>query len=1494
MADELELVFSADGSKVKAALEDIRKDLDATFNRKYSATNKELEQLENTLKRIKQQMRGESSGGIRADAFKQIWGFSKADADKAVKALTDDIAKAREKQREAISQERDKTFTPTNIIRNIASKGVLEQQELAAAQQATTATTQKLSQALADFGNVAAGDNANIVRLRYALYDVAFAAQAASQAFNTFNTATIGAAIDYESAFTPVERATQTTGKVAEELRQQLLDLSTELPKTFQDISGVAALGSALGIANEDLVSFTETVIQFSSASNVGIEAAANAFGALGELLGVTADQYNNLGSAIAEVGINSNATESQIISVAEALGGVAATVGFSADYTVGLAGALASLKVPAEQSRGALTRIFAEVNRATAEGGKQLDDFAAVLHVSSEEAKNLAAVDPSEFFNRFLTGLNGLSSEQLTTTLDDLGLADVRVYNTLSRLAGNLTLTRETIDLANESYAKGTFLGESYAKVQDDIATKLIELQNAVSNLFAEFGKSALPVIGPVLDILKELAVGLTELIDTPIGSGLASIATGVGLLGAAALATVAAVLPLGGGILALRTATNEALQSNNRFVASMGQFANGFNLIGRGSDQARISLLGLSASTNVTARNFLVMNGTSAQNAAALRVLQAQFQRTQAAGTGFAASVAANTGVLRAQLGMVQANIGAMSVMQRIIAGSGWLFLIGSAISAIVTATEAMGREQETAFEKAKKAAEEWFGSASALSAAFAADAGSDAQKIYISLSDGAEEYRNSVIGVQGANAELNESLGETKNAANGAGDAIALAYGENAQQAIRDLIAGSENFQKIIEGGLLQSIGGNPVDLVSSIIADPVNGVDSYVNNLTQRLNARLAEGKIKNEFGQTLEIDDLLRVAPSGTFGGDKVIGEFASALGISREQVLALRDDLIALRPAQEAINGELQVAATTADAAAVAQAGYEDAIGEAAREANKYKDALSKMSDANEAFDSLAKSIEENGLAFAGANLQGDEFTSNGIANTIALQKALESSVAAAEAMGFTATTGVSMVFAQLRAEGVETATILQQLQNLGYGAQAGGIQLAASGRFKGLSDAMNTVTASSRKAGGAVGGVSKQVRTLTDYANDLKNVFSRAFEIRFGALKSLDSISLTWLNIAKNIEEAREQVNEINLDIQSLNASIGTLTADRALLEYFLSVAEAYGDVVRAQELRAEIAEIDAEIAKKSADLVKVNNDLAKAQAKANKSLAGNSEEAIANRSELLGLISNYQDYIASLASSGASQETLRARAAQLKQEFIAQATQLGYNQQQVTQYAAAFDDVATAINNVPRNITVTSNVNPALQALSELNARANAATASRTMTVGTSIDYAGLAKFSRGIELATKLANLQTEYAKATGPRRVALIYTMSNLQALLASGNFASGGYVSGPGTATSDSIPANLSNGEYVIRAAAVQKFGVGFFDRLNQMQAPAYYSGGQAASAPSSMMVELSPTDRALLRNAGGSGEVVLAVDGVTLARAVNQGNQTIVAQGGRR
>ncbi|MGH8567607.1 MAG: hypothetical protein ACREXU_06200, partial [Gammaproteobacteria bacterium] len=75
-------------------------------------------------------------------------------------------------------------------------------------------------------------------------------------------------------------------------------------------------------------------------------------------------------------------------------------------------------------------------------------------------------------------------------------------------------------------------------------------------------------------------------------------------------------------------------------------------------------------------------------------------------------------------------------------------------------------------------------------------------------------------------------------------------------------------------------------------------------------------------------------------------------------------------------------------------------------------------------------------------------------------------------------------------------------------------------------------------------------------------------------------------------------------------------------------------------------------------------------------------------------------------------------------------------------------------------------------------------------------------------------------------------------------------------AEGGVVRGPGTGTSDSILARLSAGEYVVRAEAVRRWGVGFLDSLNGLTLPAvprlsFAEGGLVAASPAAPAVNQS-------------------------------------------
>lgn len=73
-----------------------------------------------------------------------------------------------------------------------------------------------------------------------------------------------------------------------------------------------------------------------------------------------------------------------------------------------------------------------------------------------------------------------------------------------------------------------------------------------------------------------------------------------------------------------------------------------------------------------------------------------------------------------------------------------------------------------------------------------------------------------------------------------------------------------------------------------------------------------------------------------------------------------------------------------------------------------------------------------------------------------------------------------------------------------------------------------------------------------------------------------------------------------------------------------------------------------------------------------------------------------------------------------------------------------------------------------------------------------------------------------------------------------TFRSLPAFATGGGY---GQFSGPGTGTSDSILARVSNGEYIHTARAVRYYGKDFFDDLNRMRVPRYATGGMIGGAP---------------------------------------------------
>ena len=1479
---------------------------------------------------------------------------------------------AEEKRRASVAASREEVAASQKIVNEKRAEAIesqkQNQQSLTAARLATEEGRAKkiaADQAAAAKRAESAEMDRHLQKLaqtRYALYEVQTVYQRAALVASAIPVAMVGAAASYEQAFAQVARTTQASEQQLGSLSDGLRNLATEIPASFQDLSGIASLGAQMGIASQDLESFTDTVARFSATTNVSTEQAAMAFGRLANMTGITEHEFQNLGSAVSELGTASVATESEILAVAQGIATTTTIAGYGADETVGLATALASLKIPPELARGGLLRVFNIITSAVAEGGEALDGFAAQLGITAAEAETLWRTDAPQFFDRLLQSLSGVKDDAVAMqrALADLGIKNTRDLEVIRRLANGYDVVGESMALASKSYEQGTYLMKESGPIFDTLISRLTMLKNAFMNFMAGAGEGFLPILKPVIELLTNLFEGLANA-PTAFKVALAALS-----LGAAAF-------------LGLRSAIVTTQISLIAFQQVMGSGLKGQIGTIAGLRSVYQEAFGRSIPASVGA-------ATASLRGFAVAANQAGVAAASAAGGGAVASMGARIG---GTAGYIKQATSALSGLGTAIKGIGSVAGLTFGIWAATAAWEAFSNATMSAEARFDKS----IGTFEGLSQAIAADTQT--------YNNGGEALALMEMAA-GSAASAQDGLASSVRGATDEVDNQIVALGEQTSKLLAQQL--SEGLTGGASTGVTKILADLKVDwkqYTDLLVADAANGTNNawaYIQPFYQKLRDEQAKLSAENR---------------EGLFGPIAAIGDTSGSSNVAEAA-----NRLESLSAASDGLRGDLEKTMFQADITAnslgivgeVAEetgGDFDNAAAGAANMGETMFASVSGLASIEGALYNLGGSLQENGVHFGAyseagrANLEalqstvqamatasGDDvgaFTANLYSLVDSLQSYgvdvegelgflwdqlvslsssqfgidLDSSAARGSISAFIAD-AIRAIQVRAQLERAATAARVAAANATGnpilasvnvaagvaaqtvYSQQLAGLQkvqsaMATSGNvgkkagnsiaqgYDNARRAADRAGGAGRKAGRDAGQgareAQKEIRTLADYANDLGTVFKRAFEIQFGPEQALDDTADAWTSLMekmatadKAVVDARQSILDINqaireqrVEIQGLNAELQSLAADNAKLSYQLSVATEYGDDLRATQIRAEMAENNAKVAetetkraaaqdevnKKQRELTAAGKDLSQAEQDAKRSLDGTTASSRDQRGAVLQLVQSYGAQIQALASSGLSTDELNRRTAALKAEFVRNLTQMGYNRAEVGRYASAFDSLTLAINKVPRNITVAANTNPAQQALNEFVARNQGRTIQMRANVSSPGSIGGGAYNATGINVGAGGVNTPKINTGSGG-----IIAPKMNIAGQIQYGGSARPVAIGGPiyraaggvagmhpgGPIGSDTVPAWLTPGEFVIRKSAVDLYGLDFFNALNRKQ---YSPGPQVIQSAVSglgggiQLVELLPHQ---IQQIVDAVQVSVNLNGNQIAASTNSSN----------
>lgn len=1285
---------------------------------------------------------------------------------------------------------------------------------------------------------------ANLNATRYALYDVATTAAIVGGTVTAIGGYAVLTASKFEYAFSSVDRAAQLTDANVGQVRDQLVNLSTTVPNNFEDIAGIATLGAQMGVGASALDDFSNTVAKFTATTNASSEVTAQAFGRISSLLDVPTSKFENLGSAIAEVGVKSVATETEILQTTQQISGAAAVYGFTADQVVGLGAAFASLAVAPEAARGSVTRIFGKIEKAVSSGGEAMTGYARILGTTTKTAGDMWKKDPSGFFQKLVQGLSA-STDKLKA-LESIGAKDVRDQNLLQRLAKSPEVLNKALATSARSYQEGTYLSEAYAVQTDNLQSSLSKLKNTFDALAA--GSA-----GGLNVILKTSVDILTWFLNIVRGAN--PVVMGV---------LVAVTLLIGGLILmkgaqAAAIASLLAMQSALKGVAS----------------NAALSGISLRTLTTISGQMFKEMTvGSGAVGAAATKLRMF--------------------------------SVAAVGVGKSILA----MGVIGAVLWAISEGANLLGDAMASPSEKAQKL----LGDTTGLSDAIKADTQtwSDGGKAIITFSTKLDKAKAATDTTKLA---VESWTGANKKAANAVDhttkklDQQRIALGKNADMWTRKKLSEQQGIIDLANNPALvaafKGIGGN---------------IDTLVTRTMKGTSGKYLDGLVRKARQAQI---DLEKNAPKRYLTGDETLK--------MRDQQSALNDVIGILNGSVRDATGGVEVLVQQervgANTAALMGTNTKDLGDESDTTATKMDDLKAALDNLFSGVTSEAdfySSVQGLYTALYASHDAFNTFSEEGRASFKALQQTMLDTISYGQTLGMSAQDSLLPLFTSLQQNGVDTSALLHQLASdplmfsadIDVSALIGKINAVTGGSSiltdnqDYLSLAMNATAksandqaASLAKVGGGGGGgggggaadkAAKSVRTLTEYVSDLGTVFDSAFTIRFGLEQSLDDVASKW----NAIRDANKEATKAAVGYQN---ELNVLKATKSALQYQLKIAVDYGDTKGADEIRAQLASTNSDIASKQ-------QDVADATSKGSKELKGNSKAAIDNRANLRDLTKSYEDQIKAAANSGLSQGDLKRKVADLKAEFIRQATQLGYNRDDVKKYAAAFDDVSYAVKRMPRGFTIVPSVDPGARAFAEFQAKATAAASKAGTAAGRAYKtafegvpkpkatpllvpigfimpkYATLMKMQAAIRAATG----DTKFRVGTGPGgQGGQVFQNSR------------GGFVPGAmGDRNVDNLHLNmpgigtlgLQGGEPIMTNAARSMYGDQMFKDINALKfKPAVQQTIVHQGGNTSGVMQLSAEDRRIMAQ---GGNVAVNIFWDTIGQASSMYNKNASLRGG--
>lgn len=429
----------------------------------------------------------------------------------------------------------------------------------------------------------------------------------------SFLTDGVNKAIEYESTMADVAKVVDglrdKNGRFTEsyyEMSDAILEMSKKIPMTVNEIGEITAAAGQAGIANEDLMEFTETASKMGIAFDTTAEQAGEWMATWRTSFKMSQPEVEALGDQINYLGNTTSENTQKLSGVVTRIGALGKTSGLSAGEIAAMAASMTG--VTEEVSATGIKNLMLSMTAGEAATAKQ-KNLLESLGFSATEMADRMQVDAKGAILDFLGAVKALpEAEQSAALTQYFGKESVAAIAPLLSNLDNLDTQFQKVGDASQ-YAGS--MQDEYATRSDTTANKIQLAQNQINALKIQLGQKLVPAVGAAAEKVGALVDAAPEFVN--------KYSTVIGVVGAFAgvIATVKLVsfaINIGKVTKALMLQKIATAKSNIETAILQGMYAKDAIVRGASTIATGAQTVAQTAWNGVTAAGAIIAKGFGA----------------------------------------------------------------------------------------------------------------------------------------------------------------------------------------------------------------------------------------------------------------------------------------------------------------------------------------------------------------------------------------------------------------------------------------------------------------------------------------------------------------------------------------------------------------------------------------------------------------------------------------------------------------------------------------------------------------------------------------------------------------------------------------------------------------------------------------------------------------------------------------------------------------